>query len=158
MNPQTYTATLCAPRERVFNFLANIENLPRWAASFCERIYIERGLWKGLTVQGESSIEMEAWGAKGVIALRAGISPDRLASLPILVLGIGERSTLVGVTFVSSGGRPGGFLQRDPEGVAEDLRRLAHRFGGEVHTSEREPELSAAAPEPEVYSSTHFFI
>jgi hypothetical protein len=159
MDLQTYTATLRAPRDTVFNFLANIENLPRWAASFCEQIYIEGGRWKGLTVQGESCFELDACGAKGVVILRAGTSHDRLAPLPMLVLAIGEERTLVVVTFAPAAGVPTGILRRDAEGIAEDLRRLAKRFGGHVHLPAREPEpIESAEEEEEVCGSTQFFI
>jgi uncharacterized protein YndB with AHSA1/START domain len=33
MNIHPLTVTVSAPRDTVFNFLADIENLPRWAGS-----------------------------------------------------------------------------------------------------------------------------
>jgi len=142
MNLQTYSVTVCAPRDTVFNFLADIENLPRWATGFCERLYVSRGRWKGLTVQGELWLVLEACGKTGIIDLRAGPSLDRLALLPLRVLALGERSTLVSVTFVAAPEWPGELLQREAEAVAEELRGLTGRFGGgELHVPEREPQL-----------------
>ena len=43
MNIRTIALSVAAPRDTVFNFLADIENLPKWAGSWCERLTLERG-------------------------------------------------------------------------------------------------------------------
>ena len=157
MDLLTYTATLRASRDSVFNFIANIENLPRWAASFCERVDVEHGRWKGLTALGEVWLELDACRTTGAIVLHAGTSHDRLAPLPILVLKLGEGRTLVGVTFASVAARATELVRRDPRDVAADLHGLAKRFGGEVHQPAREARPVEVVSEPEVCGSVQFF-
>ena len=45
MNIHPLTVTVSAPRDAVFNFLANIENLPKWTGAWCERLMLQRGRW-----------------------------------------------------------------------------------------------------------------
>jgi hypothetical protein len=137
MNIRTLAVTVCAPRDTVFNFLADLENLPRWAPGFCERLYLERGRWKALTSQGELCCDLEASAGTGVIDLRLGPSSDRLAVLPLRVLALGARRTLVTVAFVEAPDWPAGLAQRDGGELLGELEGLARRFGGgEVHLPE----------------------
>jgi len=143
MNIRTLAVTLAAPRATVFNFLADIENLPRWAGGFCERIYLERGRWRALTSQGELFVDLEAGTGTGVIDLRFGPSIDRLAVLPLRVLALGTRSTLVTVAFVEPPEWPVGVAQRDAGEMLAELEGLVRRFGGgDVHLPE--PALALA--------------
>ncbi|MCX6954386.1 MAG: SRPBCC family protein [Verrucomicrobia bacterium] len=82
-----YTAILLleAPQERVFRELADIENLPHWAGSFCERVYVRRGRWAALTSLGELYVALEAVERAGEITLRAGWSEDALHALPLRI-------------------------------------------------------------------------
>lgn len=134
MNLNTLTATVAAPRDTVFNFLADIENLPRWAPGFCERLYLERGRWKALTSHGELYLELEAGTEAGVIDLRAGPATDQMALLPIRVLALNSGACVVTMTFMSGPEWPSGILQRDAVQFASELRTLVRRFGGgELH-------------------------
>lgn len=145
MNIRTLAVTVAAPRDTVFNFLADIENLPRWAGGFCERLYLERGRWKALTSQGELDCDLEASAGTGVIDLRFGPSIDRLAVLPLRVLALGSRSTLVTVAFVEPPEWPAGLAQRDGAEMLAELEGLVRRFGGgELHLPE--PALALAEP------------
>lgn len=38
MNNRTKTVTFNAPKEKVFDYLSNIENLPKWATGFCRTL------------------------------------------------------------------------------------------------------------------------
>lgn len=142
MNVQTFTLLVSAPRDTVFNFLADIENLPRWATGFCERLYLERGRWKALTSQGELYCDLEAGNSTGVIDLRTGPSVDRLAVLPMRVVALAPRRTLVTFTFMAGPEWPVGLAERDPAVLHAELTALARRFGGgEVHGPDAVPAL-----------------
>ncbi|HYC72108.1 MAG TPA: hypothetical protein VEB66_12920 [Opitutaceae bacterium] len=145
MNIRTLAVTVSAPRDTVFNFLADIENLPRWAGGFCERLYLERGRWRALTSQGELYCELEASAETGLIDLRLGPSIDRMALLPIRVLPLGVRSTLVTVAFAEPPELSAGLALRDGGEMLAELEGLVRRFGGgELHL----PEPAVALVEP----------
>ena len=43
MKSKTVTTVLSAPRERVFAYLADVENLPRWATEFARELKVVDG-------------------------------------------------------------------------------------------------------------------
>ena len=142
MNVRTVSVIVSAPRDTVFNFLADLENLPRWAPSLCERLYLTRGRWMALSPQGEVHIDLEANNGTGVIDLRAGAAPDRMPLLPLRVIPLALRSTLVSVTFVPAPEWPAGIMQCDADALICELQGLLRRFGG--------GELCAADPVPQL--------
>lgn len=68
----TAVLTVTAAPAQVFRELADIENLPRWAGGFCERVTLSRGRWVGLTSLGEMYLALEADERVGAITLAAG--------------------------------------------------------------------------------------
>ncbi len=68
----TAVLTVAATPMQVFRELADIENLPRWAGGFCERVTLSRGRWVGLTSLGEMFLALEADERTGAIILSAG--------------------------------------------------------------------------------------
>jgi hypothetical protein len=138
MNIRTLSAIVCAPRDTVFNFLADIENLPRWAPSLCERLYLAHGRWMALSPQGEQQLDLEANNGAGVIDLRAGPSPGQMALLPMRVVPQTKASSLISITFVQAPEWPAGIMQCDAGTLSRELLGLVRRFGG--------GELCAAEP------------
>ena len=43
MNSNTHSLALAAPHDKVFGFLSNIENLPKWATLFCRELKRDSG-------------------------------------------------------------------------------------------------------------------
>jgi hypothetical protein len=130
MNIRTVSLIVRAPRDTVFNFLADIESLPKWANGFCERVSLRRGRWWALTSQGELTVFTESDPRTGVIDLHAGPEADRTSLLPIRVLALSARTTLVGITLIQA-------LEMSKEGyeqryhtLVDEARGLLRRFGG----------------------------
>lgn len=144
MHVRTVSLTVCAPRDTVFNFLADIENLPKWATDSCERVGLRRGGWWALTSQGELMVATEADPVTGVIDLLAGSSPDHMNLLPIRVLALSGRATLVSFTLIQPQEMTAeGYEQRYRALLAEG-RGLLRRFGGgELHVIANEADLAA---------------
>ena len=133
MNIRTIAVTVSAPRDTVFNFLADIENLPKWAGEYCERVSLERGRWWALTADGEQVVDIEASSGTGVIDLRAGPLPERMNLTPIRVLTLSARRTLVILTVIESTGQAADAYERRYEIFLGAASSLLRRFsGGEV--------------------------
>ena len=136
MNVHPLTITVSAPRETVFNFLADIENLPKWAGGWCERLMLQRGRWWALTAEGEQVVDMETSAGTGVIDLRAGPSADRFRHTPIRVVALSARRTLVTFILVEGPDESGEHFTRRRELLQAAADGLVKRFGGgEVHAS-----------------------
>jgi hypothetical protein len=147
MNVHTFALTVSAPRDAVFNFLANIENLPRWAGGYCERVYLQRGDWWALTGDGELMLDLSADSRAGVIDLRSGPTAERMNYTPIRVLGLSPRRTLVSFMVIEAPDQSARACERRFVMLRDSAETLLARFGGgELHGA-TEPLAAAALPE-----------
>ncbi len=86
MQSKTLVLSLDAPRARVFDFLSNIENLPKWATGFCQGLRVEGGRYKIVTPNGEIFFRIDAHEATGVIDMFGGPSEAAMAYWPARVV------------------------------------------------------------------------
>ena len=89
MQSRTVTTILQAPRERVFAYLADIENLPAWATEFARELRVVDGRHKVVNGLGEFFFEIRADEETGVIDMLAGPSEEELALFPTRVVPLG---------------------------------------------------------------------
>ena len=93
MEHRTVVTVLDAPKERVFAYLAEIDNLPRWATEFARELRYENSKAKVVNGLGEFFFEIRADRKTGVIDMFAGPTEDALALFPGRVVGLpGDRS------------------------------------------------------------------
>jgi uncharacterized protein YndB with AHSA1/START domain len=93
MRSKTVTAVLPAPREKVFAYLSDIENLPEWATEFARELRREDGAYKVVNNLGEFHFEIRADERTGVIDMLAGPSPDELAVFPTRAVELSDGTT-----------------------------------------------------------------
>jgi len=137
---RTIALTLTAPRDSVFNFLADIENLPKWAGGYYERLSLERGRWCALTAEGDHVVDLESSAGTGVIDLRSGALPERMTLMPIRVVALSPRRTLVSVTVIEAPEQTASAFARRYLIWRTAVEGLLRRFGsGELHSVEAEP-------------------
>src|SRR5262245_59416658 len=83
---RTVTTVLAAPRDDVFAFLSELENLPLWATEFARELKIEDGCAKVVNGLGEFFFAIEADPETGVIDMLAGPTREELALFPTRVV------------------------------------------------------------------------
>jgi hypothetical protein len=88
MEARTVTAVLDAPREEVFRYLADVENLPDWATEFARELRFEDGKAKVVNGLGEFFFSIVADPDTGVIDMYAGPTEEELAVFPTRVVGL----------------------------------------------------------------------
>jgi len=76
MRADTQTITVPASPDDAFAFLADPENLPRWAVGFARRIRREGEAWLVQTAHGEMPIRIEADAARGTIDFHMMVVPE----------------------------------------------------------------------------------
>jgi len=76
MRADTQTITVPASPDDAFAFLADPENLPRWAVGFARRIRREGEAWLVQTAHGEMPIRIEADAARGTIDFHMMVEPE----------------------------------------------------------------------------------
>jgi hypothetical protein len=75
MRADTQTMTLPASAEDAFAFLAQPENLPRWAVGFARGIRREGDEWIVQTAEGELPVRIDADAARGTIDFHMRVAP-----------------------------------------------------------------------------------
>jgi hypothetical protein len=131
LNARTVTLSVPASRETVFHFLADIENLPRWASGFCERLEISAGRWVALTSFGDLVLEMVADSRAGAIDLQAGEDAGHMDRLFSVRVHEGpDGGARVSFALVPRPGCDGECHERHLREFLLDLRGLLVRFGG----------------------------
>lgn len=131
MPTRVLTLTLAAPRATVFNYLADIENLPGWTAGLCEWIELHREGWWAYTALGELAVETKVDDVTGQIDVQLRHVSGWFLVLPVRVRSDGDGGSLVSVSCA----RPRGLVEPDYEVLFESLLRglrdLAGRFARE---------------------------
>jgi len=95
MKTSTHTLTLDAPKQRTFDFLSRIENLPKWATLFCRRLEaVAAGQYKVVTPQGEIFFRIEGDAQTGVIDMYGGPNETALAHWPTRVISLGNDQSM----------------------------------------------------------------
>ena len=82
MRSETVTTVVDADRETVFSYLANIENLPKWATEFARELKCEGGDYKVVNGLGEFFFAIHADPDTGVVDMYAGPDKERMAVFP----------------------------------------------------------------------------
>jgi hypothetical protein len=95
MKTSTHTLTLNAPKQRAFDFLSRIENLPKWATLFCKKLEpMAGGQYKVFTPQGEIFFRIEGDARTGVIDMYGGANESALAHWPTRVIPLGKDESM----------------------------------------------------------------
>jgi hypothetical protein len=71
----TQAVTIPASHEEAFAFLAEPENLPRWAVGFARGVRRDGDGWLVQTAQGEVPVRVAADAARGTIDFHLGVAP-----------------------------------------------------------------------------------
>lgn len=121
---RTLAAPVDAPRDDVFRFLADVENLPRWAPEFCERLQLSRGQWLAWTVEGELFIEIDAHDRSGAVDLRWGDGQSCERLLPLRVVALPGGQALVSAVFYQTPERSELAFERECELLGAALHGL----------------------------------
>jgi len=121
---RTLAAPVDLPRDQVFRYLADVENVPRWAPEFCERLQLSRGQWLAWTVEGEFFVEIEAQDRSGTIDVRWGDGRVCERLLPLRVVTLPGGQTLVSAVFYQTPERSELAFERECELLGAALRGL----------------------------------
>jgi len=100
MNTKTLALSLNAPKEKVFTYISDIENLPKWATGFCKELKKEGSDYKVVTCEEEVYFKFDADKNTGVLDMTAGPNKQEMASWPARVVGLHDNTSVFIVTAV----------------------------------------------------------
>lgn len=128
MRHHTVTAVFPAPKERVFAYLADVENLPRWATEFARELRVVDGRHKVVNGLGEFWFRIESDPATGVIDMLAGPEEDQLARFPARVVAIGEAASAFTFTMFQAPGQPDEQFEGQYASLLREFENLEREF------------------------------
>jgi hypothetical protein len=128
MRNATVTAVLDAPRNVVFDYLANIENLPDWATEFARELRRDGDDYKVVNGLGELYFAVEADPASGVIDMYAGPTNDAMALFPTRVVELPHGKTAYTFTMFQAPGMPDELFDAQHASLQRELTNIESRF------------------------------
>ena len=128
MESRTVTAVLDAPAERVFAYLADVDNLPRWATEFARELKVVDGRYKVVNGLGEFFFEIRADVATGVIDMLAGPAAEELALFPTRVVDLGEGRSAFIFTMFQWPGQPDELFESQHASLVRELPNVEREF------------------------------
>lgn len=128
MEARTVTAVLDAPREQVFRYLADVENLPTWATEFARELRFEDGKTKVVNGLGEFYFSIEADPETGVIDMYAGPTEEELALFPTRVVGLPGGKVAYSFTMFQGPEMPEELFESQYEALLREFDNIRDRF------------------------------
>jgi hypothetical protein len=127
--PRLQASTFKAPRDEVFAYLADIDNLPEWATEFARELKLVDGRHKVVNGLGEFFFEIHADPASGVIDMLAGPSADELALFPTRVVPLVDGGSAFTFSMFQAPGQPDEQFENQCASLRRELGNLERRFG-----------------------------
>jgi hypothetical protein len=128
MRTETVTAILAAPRKEVFAYLAEIENLPKWATEFARKLKRENGDYKVVNNLGEFYFEIRADESTGVIDMLAGPTKDELALFPTRAVELPGGRTAYTFTMFQGPAMPDELFESQYESLKREFENIIATF------------------------------
>jgi hypothetical protein len=99
LNSVTETCVVNVPKDTVFAFLSNIDNLPKWSTKFVKKIISVEGKFKAITPIGEVFIRLDTIEKSGLIDIHAGPTEDNMTPAYLRIISLPDESTAIMFTF-----------------------------------------------------------
>jgi hypothetical protein len=128
VNAHTVTAVLDAPKSDVFDYLARIDNLPKWATEFARELRYEDGKAKVVNGLGEFYFRIAADEETGVIDMHAGPSETDLALFPTRVVPLGDERCAYTFTMFQAPGMPDDLFESQYQSLRREFENIRREF------------------------------
>lgn len=128
MRSKTVTAVLPASSANVFAYLADVENLPRWATEFARELKRENGDHKVINNLGEFYFEIRSDERTGVIDMLAGPTKDQLAVFPTRVVALSGDQTAYTFTMFQGAEMPDELFDAQYESLKREFENIRAVF------------------------------
>ncbi len=123
MRHDTQSIEIDVPARHAFEFLAQPENLPRWAAGFAKAIRRDGDAWAVTTPQGEIEMRYVTDPRLGVVDFHISPAPGVTTVAHSRILPLGERSVYV-FTQEQTPGMPAPVFEGQVATLGRELRLL----------------------------------
>ena len=128
METRTVTAVLAAPKNEVFDYLSEIENLPEWATEFARELKFEEGKAKVVNGRGEFYFAIDADPDTGVIDMYAGPTEDELGLFPTRVVELSGTASAYSFTMFQAPGMPDELFDSQYRSLLREFENIRRMF------------------------------
>ena len=128
MRNATVTAVLDAPQRDVFDYMADIRNLPEWATEFARELRREGDDYKVVNGLGEFYFAIQADPRTGVIDMYAGPSKEAMAVFPTRTVSLPDGRTAFSFTMFQGPGMPDELFESQHESLKREFVNIERRF------------------------------
>ena len=128
MRSRTVTAVFPAPRERVFQYMSDIDNLPRWATEFARELKVVDGRHVVVNGLGEFVFKIESDESTGVVDMYAGPTEDELGVFPTRVVELPGGGSAYSFTMFQAPGMPDELFESQYESLRREFENLEREF------------------------------
>ena len=129
MRTATVTTVLDAPRDAVFSFLADVDNLPRWATEFARELRHDGDRHIVVNGLGELVFEIRADEQTGVIDMLAGPSADQMAVFPTRAVALPDGRTAYTFTMFQGPDMPDELFASQHASLVREFANIEQHFG-----------------------------
>ena len=95
----TETCIVKVSKDKVFAFLSDIENLPKWSTKFVKKLTLVDGKYKAMTPIGEVFIRLDTDQKTGLIDIYAGPTEENMTPAYMRIISFLDKSSAVMFTF-----------------------------------------------------------
>ena len=134
---RTVTAVLDAPKDVVFDYLSQLENLPEWATEFAQELKYVDGKAKVVNGLGEFYFVIDADRRSGVIDMYAGPTEGELALFPTRVVPLGEDRSAYSFTMFKAPEMPDELFESQYESLRREFDNIRARFDADHESCAR---------------------
>jgi hypothetical protein len=121
MNSRTVTTVLDAEPQRVFEYMATIENMPKWATEFARELRRDGDDFKVVNRQGELYFAIDADPATGVIDMYAGPTKQQMAVFPTRAVALPDGRTAYSFTMFQGADMPDELFESQYESLKREF-------------------------------------
>jgi hypothetical protein len=128
MRSRTVTAVFPAPKERVFEYMSDIDNLPRWATEFARELKVVDGKHVVVNGLGEFLFEIRSDEGSGVVDMYAGPSEEEMGVFPTRVVELPGGASAYTFTMFQAPGMPDELFDSQYESLRREFGNLEREF------------------------------
>ena len=122
------TTVLDTDAETVFDWMADIENLPAWATEFARELRREDGRYKVVNGLGEFFFDIRADRATGVIDMFAGPTEDAMAVFPTRAVALPDGRCAYTFTMFQGPGMPDELFEAQHASLEREISNVERVF------------------------------
>jgi len=128
MNIKTVHTIVDTTPKELFDFMADVENHPKWATEFIQQLRKENGKYIAVTPFGEQFYTLKAHPDSRVIDFYGGVKEDEMTAFPTRIISLTNNKSLFLFTMISDDSIPEHVFKEQVQSLERELLTLKELF------------------------------